>query len=441
MAPTPAPLPVARFRAELYQSVLGRRRDALTELLDAVLTGTGATSLVRLSLAPLFRRGWASVCDALTDGSLDLAALRRLFVQTLPAPTQDQRPFWAIDGSTWPRPDAKTSPDRTWGRFVTSGMPQSGIVGAWEYQWLVALPEAQGSWMLPLDVTRRGPTAGTPTHLAIRQVRAALAVYPAEADRPLVVLDSQYDLATLVQADVAVDWLARLACHRRFYRAPPPYRGTGRPRIHGPVFRLKDPSSHGVPDQRQTFADPDYGAVTIDVWERMHAQPSPDVEVTVVRVSVAHLPRRDTPPAPLWLAWHGSDLPADLRVVWHWYQRRFAIEHGFRFLKQDMGWTTIRPRFPATADRWPWLLAVVLWELWLARDHVADARLPWERPVAADRLSPGRVRRAVDGVLRQVGSPARPPHPRGKSPGRRLGQCPGRAPRYPVQRRGPPTAA
>ena len=441
MATTPAPQPLARFRLELYQSVLGLRRDALSDLLDAVLTSEQATSLVRRSLAPACRRGWASVCDAVTDGSLDVDALRQLFVQTLPDPPADQRPFWAIAGSPWPRPEVKTSPARTWGRFVTAGIPQSGIVGAWEYQWLVALPESAGSWVLPLDVTRRSPTAGTPTHLAIRQVRAALAVYPADAPCPLVVVASQYDLAELVGAALAVDWLARLACHRVFYRAPPPSAGIGRPRTHGPVFRLKEATTHGRPDRSQTDLAPAYGRVTIDVWDGLHAQPTPTLAVTVIRVSVAHLPRRREPPAPLWLAWHGGPLPADLRVVWHWYQRRFAIAHGFRFLKQDLGWTTVRLREPTNADRWTWLLAAVLWVLWLARAHVADARLPWERPVATDRLSPGRVRRAVDGVLRQVGSPARPPRPRGKSPGRRLGQCPGRAPRYPVQRRGPPTAA
>lgn len=431
MVPTPALLSLARFRAELYQTVLGLRRDALTELLDAVLTGAPATSLVRLSLRPGFRRGWASVCDALSDGSLDVGALRRLFVTSLPTPPEDQRPFWAIDGSTWPRPEAKTSPERTWGRFVTAGMPQSGIVGAWEYQWLVALPELTGSWLLPLDVTRRSLRSGTPTALAIQQVGAALTAYPSDAPRPLVVLDSQYDLADLVRADLPVDWLVRLACHRRFYRAPPPYPGTGRPRKHGAVFRLKDSTTHGSPDRTQTDTDSAYGTVTIDLWERLHAQPSADVEVTVVRVTVAHLPRRTEPPAPLWLAWHGGALPADLRAVWHWYQRRFAIEHGFRFLKQDLGWTTVRPRQPATA----------LWVLWLARAHVGDARLPWERPVPPDRLSPGRVRRAFGGLLPRVGSPARPPIPRGKAPGRRVGQCPGRAPRYPVQRRGPPSAA
>ena len=433
-------LPLARFRAELYQTVLGMRRDALSELLDAVLTGERATSLVRLSLAPVFRRGWASAPDALAAGSLDAAALRRLCGRSLPAPSPGWPPLWVIDGSIWPRPEAKTSPERTWGRFVTAGTPESGIIGAWEYQWLAAIPEPAGSWVLPLDVRRRGPTAGTATALAIAQVRDALAATPAGLPRPVVALDSHYDLVALIEADLAVAWLVRLACHRVFFRPPPAYAGKGRPRTHGPVLRLKDPATHGAPARTQREADPDYGTVTIDVWEGLHTQAAPTVEFAVLRITVAHLPRRSEPPAPLWLAWHGASLPADLRELWRWYQRRFAIEHGLRFLKQDLGWTTIRPRSPATADRWSWLLAAALWQLWLARPLVADARLPWERPAPPARLSPGRVRRQMSGLLAGVGTPARAPRPRGKSPGRRRGQCPGRAPRFPVCRRGPPAA-
>ena len=438
---TTPPAPLARFRAELYHSVLHLRRDALFELLDAALTVAQPSSAVRLSLAPAFPRGWGSVSDALTDGTLDEAALRRLWVQTLPPAPAEWRPFWAIDGSIWPRPEAKTSPERTWGRFVTAGTPESGIIGAWEYQWLMALPEPQGSWVLPLDVSRRSPQAGTPTQLAIRQVRAVLATYPSTASRPLVVLDSHYDLAELVAANLPVDWLARLASHRVFFRPPPAYAGLGRPRRHGPVFRLKDPTSHGEPDLRQTARDPDYGPVTIDAWTGLHRQATPDVTITVLRVTVSHLPRRTEPPAPLWLAWHGDALPADLRLVWRWYQRRFAIEHGFRFLKQELGWTTPRLRSPTSADRWSRVLAAGLWQLWLARGQVADARLPWERAVPADCLSPGRVRRVIGPLLGRVGSPTPPPRPRGKSPGRQPGQRPGRAPRYPVHRRAPPVAA
>jgi len=440
MDTTPTSPPLARFRAELYQSVLGLRRDALCEVLDAVLSGDRATSLVRHSLSPSFRRGWASACDALADGSLDVPALRRLVAQHLPPPGHGVRELWVLDGSIWPRPEAKTSPERTWGRFVTAGTPESGIIGAWEYQWVVMLPEAQGSWGLPLEVARRDLAAGTATTLAIRQLRTALAGRAPDAPRPLVVLDSHYDVPALVTADLGIAVLARLAANRRFYRPPGPYRGKGARPKHGPVFRLREPTTHGTPDRTQTETDPDYGQVTIDVWERVHTQPAPTIALTVIRVAVAHLPRRADPPAPLWLVWHGGVLPADLRTVWRWYQRRFAVEHLFRFLKQELGWTTIRPRSPRTADRWSWLLAAGLWQLWLARPVVADQRLPWERPPVAS-LSPGRVRRGCAGLLRTLGTPARPPRPRGKSPGRQHGQCPGPAPRCPVLRRGPPRAA
>ena len=432
--------PLARFRAELYQSVLGVRRDALCDLLDAVLTDEQATSLVRHSLSPVFRRGWASACDALADGSLDVAALRRLFAQWTPAPLAGQRELWVLDGSIWPRPEAKTCPERTWGRFVTAGTPESGIIGAWEYQWLVQLPEGQGSWGLPLEVGRRDLAAGTATTLAIGQLRAALAGRDRAASRPLLVLDSHYDVVALLEGGVSVDILARLAANRRFYRQPGAYAGKGAPRKHGAVFRLAVPSTHGLSDRTQFHHDPDYGLVRIDVWERLHVYRAPLVPLTVVRVGVAHLPRRSTPPKPLWLVWTGGPLPADLRVVWRWYQRRFAVEHLFRFLKQACGWTTIRPRAPQTADRWSWLLAAGLWQLWLARPVVTDRRLPWERP-PGDALSPGRVRRGLGGLLRILGTPARPPRPRGKSPGRQRGQCPGPAPRFPVLRRGPPRAA
>jgi hypothetical protein len=427
---------LAHFRAECYQT-FGLRRDSLFDLLDAVLTSDRVTSLVRLSLEPVFRRGWPSLFDALTDGTLDLAALRRLWVRTLPV--GERRPLWVIDGSTWPRPEAKTSPERTCCRFVTPGIPESGIMPGWEYQWLVAVPEAQGSWVLPLDIRRRSPQAGSPTQVAIAQLQAVLASY--RGPRPVVVLDSHYAVAELGVAVEAVDLLARLACNRRYYRAPPPYPGIGRPRKHGPVFRLAEPATQGGIAVHQVLVDPDYGLVRIDGWTGLHTQPAPDVAVSVLRVMVAHLPRRTDPPAPLWLVWHGGSLPTDLTEVWHWYQRRFAVEHGFRFGKQDLGWTVPHLRHPQAADRWSALVGSAFWELWLARPVVSDARLPWEHaPVAGTALSPGRVRRQMAGLLARLGSPAPPPRPRGKAPGRALGARPGRAIRYPTQRRAPPAA-
>jgi hypothetical protein len=289
--------------------------------------------------------------------------------------------------------------------------------------------------VLPLDVRRRGPTDGTPTAVASALLVATLAGRPAAAPRPVVALDSGYDPVQLARARLAADLLVRLRSNRTFYRAPAPYAGRGAPRKYGAAFKLRDPTTHGPPDRQATQADPRYGQVRVAVWGALRARGAADVPFTLVRVEVERLPRRTKPPAPLWLAWLGGALPADLLDLWRWYGERFGAEHGFRFLKQGLGWTTVRPAAPAAADRWTWLLALALWQLWLARALVADQRLPWERPLPPARLTPGRVRRAFTGLLGALGTPARPPKPRGKAPGRRPGQCPGPRPRHPVVRR------
>ncbi len=430
-----------QFRQEVYRSVLGYRKDSLFELLDALTTGAGPLPLVRHSLAPAFRRQWPSVPDALADGTLTPAALHRLLPPLLPPPVADlgARPVWAIDATIWPRPQATTSPQRTYGRWALAAKPEHVIVASWEFQWLVASPEARGSWMLPLDVRRRGPDAATPTQTAIAQLRAVLPHLPAGTPRPVVTLDSSDAPVEMARAQVAVDCLVRLPSRRRLYRPPGPYKGRGRRPKHGPVFRCHDPTTHGVPDRTAVGDDPTHGCVRVAVWEALHTQGGHEVPFAVIRIQVSRLPRRDRPPAPLWLAWVGGPLPADLLLVWRWYRRRFPTsEHGFRCAKHDLGWTSVRLRDPAAADRWTWLVALAFWQLWLARPLVADCRLPWDRPLPPDRLTPGRVRRALAGLFAHLGTPARAPRPRGNAPGRRPGQGPGPHPRQPVIHRGTP---
>ena len=208
------------------------RRDALFELLDAVLAGPAVTSAVRLSLEPVFRRQWASACDALSDGSLDQAAFQRLVVPSLAETAQiGGRHLWAMDGSGWPRANAHTSPERTACRVLVAGSARHSIQDGWEFQWLVAIPDAAGSWVLPLSVARRSLAAGTPTQLAIAQVRAVQAARVATetaTERPILLLDSSYDVGQLVAANLDVDLLARLARNRRFVRRPTARKRLGR---------------------------------------------------------------------------------------------------------------------------------------------------------------------------------------------------------------------
>ncbi|MCA9878334.1 MAG: hypothetical protein KC442_11150 [Thermomicrobiales bacterium] len=400
---------------------------------------------MRLSLEPVFRRQWASTCDALSDGSIDPAAFQRLVAPYLAELTPvEGRQLWAIDGSSWPRPDAVTSPERTCCRVPIPGSAGQSIIDGWEWQWLVGIPEAAGSWVLPLSVERRSRAAGTPTQLAITQVRQmqeARAATGAEQVRPLLLLDSQYDVVQLVEADLGVDLLCRLARNRVFSRRPV-WSGVGRKPLHGPTFKLADPTTHGEPDHHLVQPDATHGTLTIDVWDHLHRPEAAHIEVALIRIQLGHYaPRahRTGSPKALWLVWHGAGVPPDLVCFRAWYQRRFAIEHAFRFLKQELGWTKIRPRAPQTAERWSWLLGLAWWQLWLARGQITAPRLPWERPPPPGQpCSPGQVRRALAACLRALGTPARPPKVRGMSPGRQRGVCPGRAPRHPAQKRGPP---
>src|SRR4030095_10016449 len=143
------------------------------------------STLVRLSLTAAFRRRWPSTCDALADGSVDVTELRGLFTRTLAdAAVLDGRAVWVIDGTNWPRPSARASADRTWEYRPLPGWPQSGIVPAWAYQWLVAVPDAAGRRELALGGQTRGPTAKSATEVALEQIAAVRHAQPPDAPRP-----------------------------------------------------------------------------------------------------------------------------------------------------------------------------------------------------------------------------------------------------------------
>lgn len=427
-----------RFRLAAYDRVLGHRKDSMFELMEAVLVADRPHNLVHLSLEAVFRRRWPSAPDALSGGSIDADELRRLVGGQLAYEVRDGRPVWALDGTVWPRPAALASPERTWALRVNPGKPQWGTVPGWEYQWLVDVPRETGSWVRPLDVSRRSPSAGSPTLLAISQMRAALAHLPDGAPRPIATMDSGYDVLDLAHAvhdpahPLGADVLLRLPKRRRFFRKAPPYSGKGAPRRHGDVFNLRKPETWGVPDHSAILVDPERGEIRVDVWDELHDQHDYRTSFPVVRIQAERLPRAGRRPEPLWLAWLGTEPLADILDYWCIYKQRFTVEHAFRFLKNDLGWTSVRPRDPASADRWSYLLMIALWQLFLARSLIQDIRLPWERERDPEQLSPGRVRRAFGRLLSRLGSPARAVRPRGKSPGRRPGECPGPRPRHPT---------
>jgi hypothetical protein len=453
------------FRAGLYATCT-HRADALVDLADALLSAPGpVASLPQLSLEPAHRRGWGSLYAALARGRIDAERLRDLLARH---PLAGGQPIYAVDVTTWPRCDAECSPER--GLYYHPSRHSAGqpIVAGWAFQWIAQISFDRDSWTAPVDARRLHPLDDT-DQTAATQIRALLARLgrlgggATGGPVPLFVFDAGYDSAqlTLDLAEARVAVLVRLRADRCFYADPPPAARSpkgGRPRRHGAKFAFADPTTWPTPSATLTCQDDQYGSVTVKAWGGLHPKqqrhpghgsrgPRPIVRGTIIRVQVQRVPAKTRPPKVLWL-WRAGPGELDLDLVWRAYIRRFDLEHTVRFCKQTLGWTMPRPRHPAQADRWTWLVLAAYTQLRLARQIAGDQRLPWERPRPQPRLSPYRVRRGFPRLLCALGSPAATPKPAGHSPGRPKGRCSEPAARYPAikkpakkPRKKPPTTA
>ena len=114
--------------------------------------------------------------------------------------------------------------------------------------------------------------------------------------------------------------------------------------------------------------------------------------------------------------WIG-DQEADVAQIALGYVLRFGQEHGYRFDKQCLLWEQPRLRTPEQFERWSHIVAIAHNHLVLARDLVEAELRPWESKHR--QPTPQQVRRGMHKLLARLGTPARPPQPRGKSKGRK----------------------
>ena len=208
---------LAGFRGQLFRC-LGKRRDTLFELADAVLCKQDRVHMAaELSLEPECRRGHGAVYDALNCGQVQIGRLRRALAG-LPLPAwPDGRIRLAVDVSNWLRPDAATSPDRLFCHCYARGKGNAQMIPGWPYSLVAALEPGRTSWTLPLDVIRLGP-ADDATEVTAAQVREVIgqlagAGHWHDGDPDiLVVFDSGYDLTRLawLLADLPAGIMGRL---------------------------------------------------------------------------------------------------------------------------------------------------------------------------------------------------------------------------------------
>jgi hypothetical protein len=351
----------------------------------------------------------------------------------LPTPQAEKWLWIGIDASKIARPQAATSADRSAQHVHNLPECKKPITFGWQFSTVVALAEPVSSWTYILD-QQRVSSQTTAIEVAEAQLRQLKPFLPKHA---IVLLDRGYDATWLWCrcSDLEMSVLGRLKSNRCLYRtAPPPTGKKGGPRKDGAKLQPNNPATHGDADGVWKGTDEKGRPVEVTWWKHMHVKQARWLEVTVVQVVRPHATEKERDPRVSWFVWIG-DQEADVVQIALGYVLRFGQEHGYRFDKQFLLWEQPRLRTPEQFERWSLIVAIVHNHLVLARDLVEAELRPWESKHRAP--TPQQVRRGMHKLLAHLGTPARPPQPRGKSQGRIKGSPVKKAQRFAVIRKKP----
>jgi hypothetical protein len=394
-----------QFRQAAY-GLLGKARDAQFELTDAVIQMRQIQSFVELSCAPAFRRKWSSAYEAIQDGRPDRAGLLQLYLKQLAA---DQGVVLVGDHTAWPRLWAEKLEGRSYQHQPTPIPGRRPVTIGHGYSTLVVVPEPHRSWALPLlheRISDQKPVEKGAQQL--RQVCERLKI------PPLSIWDSEYGCATflLATAGVRADILLRLRTNLCLEGPTKAWKGRGQHPKHGLRFKFKDPTTWWPPDQEVDYSDADFGPLKVKIWHGLRFKQALERRMDVAYVERLQAPGTRRKPKILWFAWVGETLPT---YWWSQYNQRYPVDHWYRFAKGRLHWTLPLFATPQQAQRWSDLMPFLTWELWLARELVADKPLPWQKSQTI--LSPGRVCQGMQNILVAIGTPTGVCKSRGKAPG------------------------
>lgn len=439
-----------QFRLTLYQNFTNRA-DTVMELVDAISSKADAQAVVEYSLAPSFRRSYSTLFKAINKVRLEPLVLAHTVAPYLPQPKQ--WPFWLlmVDVTPYPRPYAKTLEDRGMvyqPEVVKGKLP---VTIGHQYSTVALGLEAEsglsGSWVLPL-ATERVATTQDKEGVGMDQISRLLTDEKLPFGQALTVevADSSYSKVAYLHGHRQHDNLVtivRVRGTRTFYQPPSPAIAApdgarrGHPRWYGARFALADATTWPTPDATYTHQETSRRGkpyrVEVQAWHsllmRGETQPTkapmhehPFTLVHIVRYDQAGNPAFKH---PLWLIVMGQRRGAlTLAQMVEAYATRFDLEHFFRFGKQKMLLVAFETPAVAREETWWQLVHISYAQLWLARHLTTLLPRPWERNLPAIRqrlISPSLVQRDFGRIIRQLGTPAQPPKPRGYSPGRRQG--------------------
>ena len=421
-----------QFRHDIYESFV-RGKDALFNTVDALMTETQAKSLPELTQSLWFERHWASIYQAFEEGRIDQKSLQKVFTCYMPRPLSGNWLWIGIDASGIARPCSVTSADRS--ALPVHNLPNSkkAITYGWQFSTVVVLPEAPGNRTFILD-QQRVKSETTAIQVSIEQLKQLLPLLP---KKMIIVLDRGYDCNWLwcQCSGLGVNVLCRLKGKRCFYRpAPPPSGKCGAPRKDGDRLQVGNADTYGDPDGQFQGKDAKERPIEIFWWKQMHIKEARWLDMTIIRVLRPCARNCERDPRESWFVWVG-DSQADIAEIAMGYALRFSQEHGYRFDKQALLWQKPRLHTPEQFERWSHVVAITHNHLVLASPLVEAELRPWESKQRPASLQ--QVRRGLHKLLAQLGTPARPPKPRGKSKGRSAGVKLPKRTRFSVVRKKP----
>ena len=299
----------------------------------------------------------------------------------MPVPqTRGGRITLAVDAGNRLRSDVAASGDRLFCHTYGRGRGSDQFIPGRPYSFVAALEPGPRSWTALPDAIRPTPSEEA-TEVTAARLRAVAAKLIGAGHRiggapPItVVADAGYDAARLarLQGDLPVPMVTRVRADRVYRREARAHRPgmNERPATHGARVKPPDPATWPEPDSAAGASTARHGAADTSAWHRPHPTPThhsgrpehegegegegepPILPGTLIRLQVEHLPgSRD--PDPVWLRCSAPEADLDpVTACRTMFQRRFDLEHTFRFLKQALGWTRPKLRDPAAADRRP----------------------------------------------------------------------------------------
>lgn len=433
-----------QFRQLLYQN-FNNRADTIMELIDALCSSPAAQSPVELTLAPCFQRTYSTLYKAVDQFDWEDLALACLLAPYLPSPRE--RDFWllGVDVTPQPRPFAATLTDRSMVYQPALVKGNKPVTVGHQYSTVAVLPEREahvsGSWIVPL-MARRVATSDDKELVGAGQISALLkeSKLPFRHALTVAVGDASYSKPRYLHANHSHGnsvVIVRARSTRTFYRQfvqETTEKRSGHPTWYGQAFSWQDQSTWPIPDEQTTLTEFSSRGkcyrVEVHAWHNllmrgrqkpshlpMHRHP-----FTLVRIVRYDEQGRQIGERPLWLIVMGPRRQElSLADIYHAYGRRYHLEHFFRFGKQKL--LLINYQTPETDREVQWwqVVHIAYAQLWMAR-HVAHLLpRPWERNLPAMRtrsMSPTLVQRDFGRIIRQLGTPAKPPKRRGNPPGR-----------------------